>query len=176
MNMVTSILLFVLIFVPFVLGIVFLVLSLRKTNGDYSRRKTLTVAGIVILCVVLIFVVNGLLHGPILLKQVEKMELYAYDHVSCGHVELTQAEQWMIAFLYNLSWRGGEVTGEPCCAAYGVDIYLNDGSEMSISEGVFSKMIVDLPGMYAKDRFYANCPLLVGYIYVLAEKYDLPIE
>lgn len=176
MNIVTSVLLFALILIPFILGIVFLVLSLRNTNGYNGRRKALTVVGIVILCIALIFAVNGLLHEPILLNQVDRMELDTYDHVSGGYVELTQAEQWMIAFLYNTSWRGGEITAEPCCAAYGVDIYLNDGSEMSISEGVFSKMIVDLPGMPAKDRFYANCPLLVDYIYTLAEKYDLPIE
>lgn len=147
----------------------------RSGSGDYKRKRWI-VAGVVILLATLFLAGSGLLRAPIDLSKVERMELDTYDHVSSGHVELTQAEQWMIAFLYNLSWRGGEITAEPCCAAYGVDVYLNDGSEMSISEGVFSKMIVDLPGMYAKDRFYANCPLLVDYIYVLAEKYDLPIE
>lgn len=142
---------------------------------DYKWKRWI-IAGIAMILAVLFFAGSGLLRAPIDLTKVEKMELDTYDHVSSGHAELTQAEQWMITFLYNISLRGGEVTGEPCCAAYGVDIYLSDGSKMGISEGVSSKMIVDLPGMYAEDRFYATCPLLVNYIYILAEKYDLPIE
>ena len=154
-------------------GIILLVRAVVNSYGFKFKWKWWS---IVLVLAVLVFIGSGLLRSPIDLTKVERMELDTYDHVNSGHVELTQSEQWMIAFLYNISWRGGQITAEPCCAAYGVDIYLNDGSKMGVSEGVSSKMIVDLPGMYAKDRFYVTCPLLVNYIYILAEKYNLPID
>ena len=160
------------------IGVVFagVILLVRAVVNSYGFRFRWKWWSVVLVLALLVFIGNGLLYGTIDLSKVDRMELETYDHISGGHAELTQAEQWMIAFLYNTSWRGGQITAEPCCDGYRVEIYLNDGGKIGISEGVSSKMIVTMPGMYAKDRFYAACPLLISYIYILTEKYDLPME
>ena len=157
-------------------GVFLLFSTFVNTYGAFAaRRKRITAVAVIVLAALLL-VISGLLRSPIDLTKVDRMELYTYDHVSGGKVELTQAEQWMVAFLYNISPRGGEITGEPCCDAYRVEVYYQDGSEMHISEGVFSKMIVRIPREKGWEDFYVTCPFLVDYIYILAEKYDLPID
>ena len=157
-------------------GIILLVCAAVNSYGIFRAKRKWIIAGVAIVLVALFLAGSGLLRAPIDLTKVERMELYTYDHVSGGKVELTQAEQWMVAFLYNISPRGGEITGEPCCDAYRVEVYYQDGSEMHISEGVFSKMIVRIPREKGWEDFYVTCPFLVDYILILAEKYDLPIN
>ena len=154
--------------------VIFFVLLVFKKSGvmDYKKKRRLIVGAAL---AVIILIISGLLRSPIDLFRVEKMELHTYDHDRGGRVELALAEQWVVALLYNISPRGGEITGEPCCDAYRVEVYYQDGSEMHISEGVFSKMIVRIPCEKGRDDFYVTCPFLVDYIYLLANTYDLPI-
>ena len=147
----------------------------KSGSGDYKRKRWI-VAGVVIVLAALFLAGSGLLRSPIDLSKVERMELYTYDHVREGEVELTQAEQWMVAFLYNISPRGGEITAEPCCAGYVVTAYLSDGRKISVSENGESVMNVRVRDERELDNFRVKCPLLVNYLLVLAEKYDLPIE
>lgn len=157
-------------------GIILLVRAVANSYGVVFKRRKWVVAGVVIVLVVLFIASSGLLRSPIDLTKVEKMELHTYDHERMGEVELTQAEQWMIAFLYNISLRGGEITAEPCCDAYRVEVYFNDGRELSVSENGASIMNVRVRDERELDNFCASCPLLVDYILTLAEKYDLPID
>lgn len=147
-----------------------------KSSGVDYKRKWWIIAGVVIVLAALFLAGSGLLRAPIDLTKVERMELHTYDHVRQGQVELTQAEQWMIAFLYNISLRGGEITAEPCCASYSVEAYLTDGREITVSENGASVMNVRVRDERELDNFCAKCPLLVEYILILAEKYELPID
>ena len=157
-------------------GIILLVCSVANSYGLFSKRRKWILAGAATGFVVLFLAVSGLLRAPIDLAKVEKMELHTYDHVRMGKVELTQAEQWMVAFLYNISPRGGEITGEPCCDAYRVEVYYNDGRKLFVSENGASVMNVRVRDERERDNFCARCPLLVDYILILAEKYDLPMD
>ncbi|MBQ2785136.1 MAG: hypothetical protein IJF02_01345 [Oscillospiraceae bacterium] len=154
-------------------GIILLVRAVVNSYGFKFKWKWWSIA---LVLAVLIFIGSGLLRAPIDLAKVEKMELHTYDHVRMGKVELTQAEQWMIAFLYNISLRGGEITAEPCCDSYRVETYLTDGRKISVSENGASIMNVRVRNEKELDNFCASCPLLVDYILTLAEKYDLPID
>ena len=154
-------------------GIILLVRAVVNSYGFKFKWKWWSIA---LVLAVLIFIGSGLLRAPNDLAKVEKMELHTYDHVRMGKVELTQAEQWMIAFLYNISLRGGEITAEPCCDSYRVETYLTDGRKISVSENGASIMNVRVRNEKELDNFCASCPLLVDYILTLAEKYDLPID
>lgn len=142
----------------------------------FLSKKRWIIAGVVIVVAALLVAGSGLLRAPIDLNRVERMELHTYDHVRMGKVELTQAEQWMVAFLYNISPRGGEITAEPCCDAYRVEVYYNDGRKLFVSENGASIMNIRVRDERERDNFCAACPLLVDYILALAEKYDLPID
>lgn len=161
--------------VAFAAGIFLLFSTFANSCGAEYKRKRWIVAGIVIVLAVLFVAGSGLMRAPIDLTKVEKMELHTYDHVREEKVELTQAEQWMIAFLYNMSLRGGEITAEPCCDAYRVETYLADGSKITVSENGSSVMNVRVRDGEGMDDFCAACPLLVDYLFVLIEKYDLPL-
>lgn len=157
-------------------GVFLLFFTFVNTYGAFAaRRKRITAVAVIVLAAVLL-VISGLLRSPIDLTKVEKMELHTYDHVRMGKVELTQAEQWMVAFLYNISPRGGEITAEPCCSGYTVDVYLTNDRKISVSENGASIMNVRVRDERERDNFCARCPLLVGYILTLAEKYELPID
>lgn len=145
-------------------------------NVAFLSKKRWIIAGVVIVVAALLVAGSGLLRAPIDLNRVERMELHTYDHVRMGKVELTQTEQWMVAFLYNISTRGGEITAEPCCAGYTVEVYLTDGRKIFVSENGASIMNVRVRDERERDNFCAACPLLVDYILTLAEKYDLPID
>ena len=175
MRILSSLAIFILI-AAVIAGIILLVRAVANSYGIvYTRRKWI-VAGVVIVLLVLFIAGSGLLRAPIDLAKVEKMELHTYDHVRMGKVELTQEEQRMIAFLYNISPRGGEITAEPCCAGYTVETYLTDGRKITVSENGASIMNVRVRNEKELDDFCASCPLLVDYILTLAEKYDLPID
>ena len=155
----------------------FLLFYVFVVSGSVNyKKKRWIVVGVVIVLAALFLAGSGLLRAPIDLTKVERMELHTYDHVRMGEVELTQAEQWMIAFLYNISWRGGEITGEPCCDSYRVETYLTDGREVTVSENKTSVMNVRVRDEEGMEDFCVACPLLVDYILILAEKYDLPID
>ena len=157
-------------------GVFLLFSTFVNTYGAFAaRRKRITAVAVIVLAAVLL-VISGLLRSPIDLTKVEKMELHTYDHVRMGKVELTQAEQWMVAFLYNISPRGGEITAEPCCSGYTVDVYLTNDRKISVSENGASIMNVRVRDERERDNFCARCPLLVDYILTLVEKYDLPID
>ena len=157
-------------------GIILLVRAVANSFGVVHTRRKWIVAGVAIVLASLFLAGSGLLRSPIELSKVERMQLHTYDHVRMGDVELTEAEQWMIAFLYNISPRGGEITAEPCCDAYRVEVYFDDGRKLSVSENGASVMNVRVRDEKELDNFCASCPLLVNYILTLAEKYDLPIE
>jgi hypothetical protein len=157
-------------------GIILLVCAAVNSYGIFHAKRKWIIAGVVVLLAGILLAGSGLLRGPIDLTKVERIELHTYDHVRQGQVELTQAEQWMIAFLYNISPRGGEITAEPCCSGYTVDVYLANGSKTSISENGASIMNVRVRDERGSDDFCAKCPLLVEYILSLAEKYGLPID
>lgn len=142
----------------------------------FLSKKRWIIAGVVIVVAALLVACSGLLRAPIDLNRVERMELHTYDHVRMGKVELTQAEQRMIAFLYNISLRGGEITAEPCCDSYRVETYLTDGRKIFVSENGASIMNVRVRDEDSTEDFCVSCPLLVDYILTLAEKYDLPID
>ena len=174
MNIIPLVILFLV--VAFAAGIFLLFSTFANPYGAEYKRKRWIVAGIVIVLAVLFVAGSGLMRAPIDLTKVEKMELHTYDHVREEKVELTQAEQWMIAFLYNMSLRGGEITAEPCCDAYRVEVYYNDGRKLFVSENGASIMNVRVRDERERDNFCAACPLLVDYILTLVEKYDLPID
>ena len=157
-------------------GIILLVCAAVNSYGIFHAKRKWIIAGVAIVLVALFLAGSGLLRAPIDLTKVERMELYTYDHVRQGQVELTLAEQWMVAFLYNISPRGGEITAEPCCDGYRVEVYLSDGRKISVSENGASIMNVRVRDERERDNFCARCPLLVDYILILAEKYDLPIN
>lgn len=155
----------------------FLLFYVFVVSGSVNyKKKRWIVVGVVIVLAALFLAGSGLLRSPIELSKVERMQLHTYDHVRMGDVELTEAEQWMIAFLYNISPRGGEITAEPCCDAYRVEVYFDDGRKLSVSENGASAMNVRVRDEKELDNFCASCPLLVNYILTLAEKYDLPID
>lgn len=164
------------LFAVFAAGFFLLFSAFVNSCGIDYKRKRWIMAGVAIALAAVFLVGSGLLRAPIDLTKVEKMELHTYDHVRQGQVELTQAEQWMIAFLYNISLRGGEITAEPCCDSYRVEAYLTDGRKISVSENGASVMNVRVRDERERDNFCAKCPLLVEYILILAEKYDLPID
>ena len=174
MNVVSLIVLFLV--AAFAAGFFLLFYVFVKSGSVDYKRKRWIVAGVVIVLAALFLAGSGLLRAPIDLTKVERMELHTYDHVRQGQVELTQAEQWMVASLYNISPRGGEITAEPCCASYVVTAYLSDGRKISVSENGASIMNVRVRDERELDNFCSKCPLLVEYILTLAEKYDLPIE
>ena len=158
-------------------GGLFLLFSTFVSRYEVSnKRRRWIIAGAVVALVALVVSCSGLLRAPIDLTKVERMELHTYDHVRMEQVELTQSEQWMIAFLYNISPRGGEITAEPCCDAYRVEVYYNDGRKLFVSENGASIMNVRVRDERERDNFCAACPLLVEYILILAEKYELPID
>ena len=171
---VTLIALFVI--VAFAIGIYLLLSALVNPYGVIYKRRKWILAGVAILLAALFLAGSGLLRVPIDLTRVEKMELHTYDHVRSGQVELTLAERWMIALLYNLSPRGGEITSEPCCDSYRVETYLTDGRIITVSENGASILNVRVRDEQERDDFCAACPLLVDYIFILAEKYDLPMD
>lgn len=174
MNILSVVILFLI--AAFAGGIFLLFPTFVKPCGVvYTRRKWI-IAGVVIVLVALFLVGSGLLRSPIDLTKVERMELHTYDHVRMGEVELTKEEQRMIALLYNISHRGGEITAEPCCAGYTVDVYLTDGRKISVSENGASIMNARVWDEDGTDDFCVACPLLVDYILALVEKYDLPID
>ena len=159
-----------------VAGILLLVRAVMNFYGVvYTRRKWI-LAGITTILIGLVIAGSGLLRAPIDLSRVERIELHTYDHERVGEVELTQEEQRMIALLYNISPRGGEITAEPCCSGYTVDVYLTNDRKISVSENGASIMNARVRSERELDDFCVRCPLLVDYISTLVEKYDLPID
>ena len=113
----------------------------------------------------------GFFRHLVLPCQVDRVELKTYDHSTYGQQELTKLEERILLNLYNLSRDAGEVNAEPCCDSYGFYIYYKDGTHKYVGEGPGWKMI-----LRAKDDCFMQNPLLLKYIYSLAEKYDMPIE
>lgn len=113
----------------------------------------------------------GFFHHLVLPLQVERVELKTYDHNTYSQRELTKSEERILLNLYNLSRDSGDVTGEPCCDSYGFYIYYKDGTHKYVGDGEGSEMI-----LRGKHRCNMQNPLLIKYIYSLAEKHDMPIE
>ena len=135
------------------------------------KKRTVNKLIVVISVVLLVLIIHFLLIKPIWFWDLDRVELYTYDHQRGGRVTLTDFESWLAVTLYNASIFAGEVDGEPCCAEYRLYVYFEDGTRSSISEGTRSKMIVRSPDA----KFYVECGILIKYIEALAIKYNLPL-
>ena len=128
------------------------------------KKRTVNKLIVVISVVLLVLVIHFLLIKPIWFWNVDRVELHTYDHQRGGRVTLTDFESWLAVTLYNASIFAGEVDAEPCCDEYSLDVYFEDGTRSSISEGVRSKMIVRSPDA----KFYVACGVLIKFIEALA--------
>lgn len=137
-----------------------------KVKWSKIKYIVLWLLGILALLILL-----GFLRHLVLPLQVERVELKTYDHNTYGQRELTKLEERILLNLYNLSRDSGDVTAEPCCDSYGFYIYYKDGTHKYVGEGEGSEMI-----LRGKHKCTMQNPLLIKYIYSLAEKYDMPID
>lgn len=124
--------------------------------------------------ILLFLILIGFFRHLVIPFQVERVELHTYDHSTYGQRVLTDAEARILLNLHNLSRDSGKINGEPCCDSYGFYIYYKNGKTQYIGEGSGSEMIIR--GKEYEDHRNLQNPLLIKYIYSLAEKYDMPIE
>lgn len=110
---------------------------------------------------------------PVFHPHVERVELKTYSHsYTPGNkqAELNADEVWKAILLYNTAGYEREITGEPCCDTYWLEIYLTNGSKIRVAEGNQDKMIVT---PVSGERFYITSRLLVDYVKDMIEKYEL---
>ena len=113
---------------------------------------------------------------PVFHPHVERVELQTYSHSYAPgnkQAQLSADEVWKAILLYNTAGYERQITGEPCCDTYWLEIYLTDGSMIRVAEGNQEKMIVT---PVSGERFYITSRLLVDYVKNLIAKYDLVFD
>ena len=142
-----------------------------KTPHNRNNKKRLIICSAVILCTAALLLCIGFFRTFINPVRVDKIILYSAPHTGCsGHAELSAAEVQKFIALYNTSRYIAEITAEPCCDEFWLEIYLNDGNAIRISEGTHSKMIVK---PVSGNRFYVESVFLRNYIASLMAAYSL---
>ena len=135
-------------------------------------KRLLKIGGI-ILGVILLLFLFGFGRSFLGVHQIDRIELHTYSHAGLSgnkKAVLSTEEVHAVAALYNLSRHAGDITAEPCCDAYWLEIYLKDGTKIRISEGVRTKLIID---PVSSDRYYLDNFILVDYIKKLISDHDL---
>lgn len=136
------------------------------------NRRLLKIGGIIVGILLFLFLL-GFGRSFLIVTQVDKIELHTYSHAGLPGKKLAVLdadEVFKVVALYNLSRHAGDITAEPCCAAYWLVIHLKDGTQIKISEGPHTKSIID---PVSGDRYYLDNSFLVDYIKQLTEDYDL---
>ena len=160
-----------------ILGLIISILLLTNDilGWVFERRKGAKIRIIIWLAALCMLVVVDLFMWVFVRRidpnEVDRVEIFAYDHSAYGDADLTEKVMRKAIGLCNVSLRVGDVNAEPCCAGYGLWIYLKDGRRIEISEGVRNKLILhsnDYHGYIASKRLRA-------FILEVAAQYELPL-
>lgn len=140
-------------------------------------KKRRIVIGIVVLSVAMLLV---LFFGklpfnphPIVRGFVDRIELKTYSHSGAEGetcAELSAEEVDRIVRLYNRAGYDSQITGEPCCATFWLDVHLKGGSVIHISQGTQTNMIVNRA---IGGRYWVCSQTLVEYVLELVKTYGL---
>lgn len=132
--------------------------------------------GVSVLAIILLFVFLGKMGDnpfPIAADAVERIELKTYSHTYLPgnkQAELSRAEANKIIRLINWSGYDPQITGEPCCDTYWLEVYLKDGTMIRVSQGNRENMTVK---PVEGERYWVHNRALVRYVLKLVEAYDL---
>jgi hypothetical protein len=141
-----------------------------------KKKRILLVLSVCLLAVVLLLAfgdrktVNPF---PIRRGEVERIELKTYSHTYLPgnkQAELSRAEANKIIRLINWSGYDPQITGEPCCDTYWLEVYLKDGTMIRVSQGNRENMTVK---PVEGERYWVHNRALVRYVLKLVEAYDL---
>ena len=113
---------------------------------------------------------------PIIRATVERIELRTDSHSDSDGLSgknqalLDKTEVNKVLRLINWSGYDPQITGEPCCDTYWLEIYLVGGNVIRVSEGGKNTMIVNpLIG----ERYWVRNQALVRYVLELIETHEL---
>jgi hypothetical protein len=132
--------------------------------------------GVSVLAIILLFVFLGKMGDnpfPVAADAVERIELKTYSHTYLPgnkQAELSRAEANKIIRLINWSGYDPQITGEPCCDTYWLEVYLKDGTMIRVSQGNRENMTVK---PVEGERYWVHNRALVRYVLKLVEAYDL---
>jgi hypothetical protein len=132
--------------------------------------------GVSVLAIILLFVFLGKMGDnpfPIAADAEERIELKTYSHTYLPgnkQAELSRAEANKIIRLINWSGYDPQITGEPCCDTYWLEVYLKDGTMIRVSPGNRENMTVK---PVEGERYWVHNRALVRYVLKLVEAYDL---
>jgi hypothetical protein len=140
------------------------------------KKRWHIIFGVALLAIILLFVFLGKMGDnpfPVAADAVERIELKTYSHTYLPgnkQAELSRAEANKIIRLINWSGYDPQITGEPCCDTYWLEIYFVGGAMLRVSQGGKDTMIVNpLVG----ERYWVRNQALVSYVLELIETYEL---
>lgn len=111
---------------------------------------------------------------PIQVDAVERIELKTDSHSHLpGKTQavLSGDEVRKVIRLVNQGKYDPEITGEPCCTTYWLEVHFADGSQVRIAEGDnWGSMIIS---PVSGDRYYICSKALVDFVHDLIEQYDM---
>ena len=134
--------------------------------------KKRIIIGIAVLLILLILLLC--IRKPIFSNSVDKIVLKTYSHsYTPGNTEvvLNPEEVQKVILLYNLRGIGGEITSEPCCDIYWLEICFTDGTQIRISECNDKDQLHVEP--VSGERYCTHSRALVSFILELIEQYDM---
>ena len=138
-----------------------------------TKKKRVMIGVVVLLFLLLIVILLLCIRKPIFSTHVDQIILKTYSHShTLGNTEvvLDSDEAQKAILLYNFAGIGGEITSEPCCATYWLEVYFADGSQIRISEDDKDKMIIT---PVSGERYYIRSKALVNFVHELIERYDM---
>lgn len=130
---------------------------------------------LIVLGVLLFLFLIGFGRCFIAVWEIDRITMKACDEQGTKTVELTDGEVFGFAAIYALSRHAGTVTAEGCDHMFDIDIYMKDGTCLSITDdqsrghqGVRMKVYGT-----EYDSFWVDNVLLVEYIKILVHNHGL---